>query len=196
MKWRPAVGAAAEPSALRVDRLVALRVGERLGDVRRQRRLARGLALQAQPPAPLAQVLDQLDRAQSLPGPQLLRRTREPLPLPLSVQRLNEENLGLAAGRPLQPQPRRDDASVVDDDELAAELLGQVSEPAMTSIPALPLVDQQPRLVAPLGRVLRDQLLGQRVLELGSPHAPSGNAAELLGREHQARGRTPTRQGP
>ncbi len=170
VKWSPAVGAAAEPSSLCVDGLVALRVGERLGDVRRERRLTRRLALQPQAPAALAQVLDQLDRPQPLPGPQLLRRPRKRFPLPGSVQRLEEENLGLAAGRPRQSQPRRHDTRVVDHDQLPAQLLRQLTEPAVADVAATAVVHQQPRLVATLGGVLRDQLLGQRVLELGSLH--------------------------
>ena len=52
----------------RIDRLVARGIGERLGDVRRQRRLAVRLAVQPQPPAALAEMLDQLDLARSV-GP-------------------------------------------------------------------------------------------------------------------------------
>ena len=47
----------------RVDGLVARGIGERLGDVRRQRRLAVRLAVEAEPPAACAEMLEQLDRA-------------------------------------------------------------------------------------------------------------------------------------
>src|SRR5439155_12463815 len=47
----------------RVHRLVALRIGERLDDVRRERRDTCGLALDAHAPAALAEMLEQLDRA-------------------------------------------------------------------------------------------------------------------------------------
>ena len=47
---------------VRVDGLVARRVGERLGDVGRQRRLALPARRQPQPPAALAELLEQLDR--------------------------------------------------------------------------------------------------------------------------------------
>ena len=50
------------PGLVRVHRLVALGIGERLGDVRRQRHLARRLAVQPHAPAALAEVLEQLDR--------------------------------------------------------------------------------------------------------------------------------------
>ena len=81
VKWSPAVGAAAEPGGRRVDRLVPLGVAERLGDVRRQRRLARRLAVEPQAPPALAEMLEQLDRPVPLPRPQPPRRPREPLPL-------------------------------------------------------------------------------------------------------------------
>ena len=59
VKCRPAVGAAAEPALARVDRLVALGVRERLGDVRRQRRRSPArLAVEPNPPAPLAEMLE------------------------------------------------------------------------------------------------------------------------------------------
>jgi hypothetical protein len=41
-----------------VHRLVALWIGQRLDDVRRERRLSRGLAVQPEPPAPLAEMLE------------------------------------------------------------------------------------------------------------------------------------------
>jgi hypothetical protein len=104
-------------------------------------------------------VLEELDRAEPLAGPQLLRRPGESLPLPRSVQLLEEQNLGATASRPLQSQPRRNDTRVVDDDELARQLLRELLEPVMPNAAALPLVDEEPRLVAALGRVLRDQLL-------------------------------------
>ena len=64
----------------RVDGLVALRVGERLGDVGRQRSLPRRFAVQAQPPPTLTEVLEQLDRAVARAGPQPARRAGERFP--------------------------------------------------------------------------------------------------------------------
>ena len=49
------------------DGLVALGVGERLHDVRRQRRLAGGRALEPDEPAALPPVLDELDLAEAHP---------------------------------------------------------------------------------------------------------------------------------
>ena len=66
MKWSPAVGAAAEPASLGVDGLVALGIGERLVDVRRQRHLAGRLPLEPDEPAAAAEGLHQLDRAEPL----------------------------------------------------------------------------------------------------------------------------------
>ena len=84
-----------------VDGLIALRVVERLGDVRRQRGLPGRLALEPQPPAPFAERLDQLDRAQPLPGFQLSRGTREPLPEPVRPQPLEQQYLRLSPARAL-----------------------------------------------------------------------------------------------
>ena len=120
MKCRPAVGAAAEPSPFGVHRLVALGIAQRLRDVRRQRRLALGRPVEPQAPAALSEVLQELDRSQTLAGLQPPRRTSEPLPLPGPVQRLEQEHLRFAPAGPLQTEPRRNDTRVVDDDELAA----------------------------------------------------------------------------
>ena len=137
-----------------------------------KRRLAGRVALEPQAPAALAEVLERARPARAaVPAGSRPRRPREPLPLAGSVQPLEEEHLGLAAAGPLQPQPRRHDTRVVDDDELAVE-----ARPAARGrlrcriVAARAVVDEQPRLVAPLGRVLRDQLRRQRVLELGALH--------------------------
>src|SRR6202011_1913613 len=78
----------------RVDRLVALWLYERLGDVRRQRRLPRRLAVEQQPPAPLAEVLDQLDGPVAAPRLQAPRRPREPLPQ-VALESFEEQHLAL-----------------------------------------------------------------------------------------------------
>ena len=150
----------------RVDGLVAGGIGERLRDVRRQRRLARGLALETEAPAPLAEVLDQLDRPVPAAGPQPPRRPRERLPRPV-VESLEQEQL---AARRLDRDPRRHDLRVVDDDELPVQLLGQLVEPAVPDVAGRAFVDEQPRRVTPLGGILRDQLRRQLVVELGDIH--------------------------
>ena len=102
---------------VRVDGLVARRIGERLGDVRRQRRLTVGLAVEPHAPAALAEVLDAARRRRT-GAPARSRRvgrasaSHSPPPSPLEQQHL--------APRPLDPDPRRHDPRVVDDGELAA----------------------------------------------------------------------------
>ena len=96
----------------RVDGLVALGVGERLRDVRRQRRLPGRLAAQPHAPAPLAEMLEQLDRpvarARRAAAASAARAPpRRPVPDLLQQQHL--------AARLLDRDPRRHDARVVDD---------------------------------------------------------------------------------
>ena len=113
---------------VRVDGLVAARVGERLGDVGRQRRRSRRVAVQPQAPAPLAERLEQLDRPQALARAQLPRGPRQRLPdsrsrVAVFLETLEQQHLRRAAAGSPQVEPRGDDAGVVDDDELAAQLL-------------------------------------------------------------------------
>ena len=103
----------------RVDRLVPDGVHERLGDVRRQGRLAGGLALEAQQPPALAAMLEELDRPEALARAQPPRRARQALPQSATADPLEQEHLGGAASLPHQRDPRRDDARVVDDREPA-----------------------------------------------------------------------------
>ena len=154
---------------LGVDGLVALGVGERLGDVGRQRRLARRLAGEPEPPAALAEVLEQLDRTVGPPRAEAPRRPREALP-EIVAEPLDEQHL--AAWR-LDPDPRGHDAGVVDDDERVARLLGKLGERAMPDRAGRTLVDEQARGVAPLRRVLGDQLRRQVVVELRGFHPTS-----------------------
>ena len=108
-------------------------------------------------------MLEQLDRPVRLPGAQPPRRPREPLPL-VALEPLEQEHL---AARPLDPDPRRHDPRVVHDRERPRrQLVRQVAEDAVAHLPAGPRVDEQPRLVPPLRRLLRDQLRRQVVVEL------------------------------
>ena len=147
----------------RVHGLVALGVGERLHDVGRQRRLPGRLSVQAEAPAALAQVLEELDVAVAPARPEPPRRPSEPLPH-VAVQLLDEEHL---AARALEPDSRGHDARVVHDDERVPDLVREVREPPVADRPGRALVDEQPRLVASLRRVLRDQLRRQVVVEHG-----------------------------
>ena len=65
---------------------------------------------------------------------------------------------------------------VVDDGELARELLRQLREPAMPDGAGRTVVDEEPGGVASLGRMLGDQLRGQVVVELGGVH-PTASVA-------------------
>ena len=105
-----------------VDRLVALGRVERLRDVRGQRRLARRLAVEPQPPASLAEVLEQLDRPIAATGAQPSCRPGEPFP-DVAFEPLQQQHL---AARCLDRDPRRDDARVVDDDEFSRQLVRQI----------------------------------------------------------------------
>ena len=70
----------------RVHRLVALRIGERVRDVGRQRRFACRLAVQTEAPAAFAEVLEQLDRPVPPAAPQPPSRAREPFPETIRIQ--------------------------------------------------------------------------------------------------------------
>ena len=107
-------------------------------------------------------MLDELDRPVAPPGAQSSRRLRQALPEPLAKP-LEEEHL--APGL-LDRDPRRNDTRVVDDHELAGQLVRQLGEPPVPNGPSRPLVDEQPRRVAPLDRMLRDELRGQLVVQL------------------------------
>ena len=89
-----------------------------------------GSPCEAQAPASLAEMLEQLDVAVAPAGAQPPRRPRERLPETVA-ERLEQQHL---AARALERQPRGQDARVVDDDELAAELLRQVGEDAMAHL--------------------------------------------------------------
>ena len=58
--------------------------------------------------------------------------------------------------------PRRHDARVVDDEKLALDLVRQVRKAAVADVAARAVVDEQPRPVAALRRLLRDQFGRQR----------------------------------
>ena len=137
-----------------VDGLVTAGIGERLGDVGRQRRLAARLALEPHAPATFAEVLDELDGAVADARTQPPRRPGEGEPLAATLV-LEQEHL---ASWTFDPDPRRHDPGVVDDGQLARELLRQVGEHAMSDLAGAAVVHEQSRGVAPLRRVLGDQL--------------------------------------
>ena len=166
-----------------VDRLVARGVGEGLGDVRRQRGLPVRLAVEPHAPATLAQVLQQLERAVTVAGPEAARRPGERVPdaVPLVLE---EQHLAL---RPLEPDPRRNDAGVVHDHELAGQLVRELGERSVPHQPRGTLVDEEPRGVAARRRVLRDQLRRQLVVELVRVH-PTASVLSPHGRRRTRAG--------
>ena len=92
-------------------------------------------------------MLEQLDRRRTA-GPARSRRVgRASASHTPSSDLLHQQHL---AARLLDRDPRRQDARVVDDDERVAGLLDEIAEQPVPDGAARPVVDQQPRLVAPL----------------------------------------------
>src|SRR5207302_338001 len=95
-------------------------------------------------------------------------RTREALP-DVVVQPLQQEHLAARRG---DRDPRRHDAGVVDDDELATpQLVRQLGEAAVSHRAGRAVVDEQPRVAAPRRRMLRDERGRKLVVQLGDVHA-------------------------
>ena len=70
-------------------------------------------------------------------------RARERLPDP-GTERFDEQDLRVAAGRPLRVQAGRHDLRVVDDDELSVELVRQVGDGAVADRAGGALEDEEP----------------------------------------------------
>ena len=124
------------------------------------------LAVESQPPAALAEVLEQLHRAVAPPRAQPARRPGEPLPDAV-LAALEQQHLSL---RLRDRDARGHHARVVDDDELVAQLLRELAEAPVPDLPVRPVEHEQPGLVAPLERPLRDQLGRQLVVQLRGLH--------------------------
>jgi len=125
---------------VRVHRLVPRRIGQRLGDVRRQRRLPVRLPVQPEPPAAFAQMLEELDRAVPPPGPQAPRRPGEPFPDAVA-HRLEKQDLPL---RPHERNPCGHHPGVVDDDECTVDLFGEIAERPVSNPAVRAAVHEQP----------------------------------------------------
>ena len=94
------------------------------------------------------------------PGRSLRDGRASPSQVPFSPSRSSSSTSASPAARALEPQPRRQHARVVHDDERPLGELGrQLVEAAVPRLAARAVVDEEPRGIPPLGRVLRDQLL-------------------------------------
>ena len=160
-------GRGRRPGLARVHRLVAAGILERLSDVRRQRRLAGGLAVQSQPPAPFAEMLEQLHRAVAATRLEAARRPREAFPEPILVETLEEQHLAL---RRFDRNARRHDTRVVDHHERVADHVRQLCEPPLVHPLGQAFIEQQSRLVAARHGMLGNQRRGEVVLELPRFH--------------------------
>ena len=94
-----------------VDGLVAAGIRERLADVRRQRRLAGGLALDQDAPAAVGDRLTSSTTCSGAPAPSLSparnRREGRASASQSAVDTFQQQHLDRAAGRAPQPQARR-----------------------------------------------------------------------------------------
>ena len=164
VKWRPGGRRRRRAGIARVDGLVALGVGGRLVDVRRQRQLAVRLALEPHDPPPLPERLDELDGrrgagvASSLARAEAARRSRERLPEVRPSRRSSEEHLDLASRRATDVEPRRDDPRVVDHRQVGRRARRAGRQTSGVARAAPPVEHEQPGRVAPLGRPLGDEL--------------------------------------
>ncbi len=129
-------------------------------------------------PASLAQGLDGLDCELPRLGrhadtrPHAARGAHERLPQAV-VALLEQQHLASAAARPPNRDARAQHAAAVGDHEVVRiEQVDQLGEAAVLDRAVAP-VHEQARTVPALGGPLRDQLLGQRVVELVDTHPGS-----------------------
>ncbi len=153
-----------------VHRLVTLRLGERLVDVRGKRHLAARLTLHLDEPATAASRLAQPHGAEALTDPDAPRRPHERLPHAVVSDALEEQHLDRAPGLAAHRESRGHDARVVHDDLLAVEQRRKLGEGAMLDRSAFAPVDEQTRCVPWLDRRLRDELGRKLVIEERSVH--------------------------
>src|SRR5262245_54076804 len=68
-------------------------------------------------------------------------------------------------------QTRTDHARIVQNQEIvAAQIIHYVREGAMGDLSAWSVQDEQARLITAMGGVLRDEFIGQRIIEIGGAH--------------------------
>ena len=105
-------------------------------------------------------------------GPHAARGAHERLPESVRAL-LEQQHLPAPAARAAHGDARAQHAARVGHDEIAGiEQIDEVGEAAVLDRPVA-AVHEQARGVPALGGPLRDQLLGQRVVELVGPHASS-----------------------
>ena len=187
------------PEGAGVRRLVALGVLQRRRDVRRQRRHA-GVVEQlehrrrAQALDHPAAVAERLDAAQRPLRPQGLALEHLLAPRPAAQERLpalarrrragqraEEQHLDAPAGRAVEEAARREDARVVAHQHVAlAQQRRQVGEDVVLERAGGAAHHEQARRVARLRRRLRDQLVGQLVVEVGQGEAGGRVAHAVL----------------
>ena len=186
------------PRLVRIDRLVALGIRERLVNVRRQRCLAGRLAARAgrcQRPAPIrstssADCVGSASETRSSPATSLLDGRASASQSAPSVRSISSTSTR-STGRAPQPQPCGDHPGVVDDDELAARARPGARRRRMTDLPVVTTEDEQPRSFAAFDRMLSDQLRRELVVELETRTISSDGQSSLAG---HGRRRTGTRQ--
>ena len=90
----------------------------------------------------------------------------------LGVQAPEQQALDLPAARiAMAEQARRDDARIVDDEQIARREEGwQIADDVVSPRASMPVHHEQPRRAARGGRLLRDQVLGQFEIELTQVH--------------------------
>jgi hypothetical protein len=84
----------------------------------------------------------------------------------LLIGRPEEQALNLSAGRPVGMQPGGYDRGIVPEQAVAGlEVIRQVAKIPVFHAAGLPVDDQQAGRIAPIGRLLGDQVLGQGIVE-------------------------------
>ena len=110
--------------------------------------------MEAQPPASFSEVLEKLHVPVTPAGAQTASGTRQSFPEAVVRKGLEQQHL---SARPLDQNPRRDDARVVDHRKRVSDDVRKVCERPVIYAFGHAIVDQQARLVAERQRSLRDE---------------------------------------
>ena len=184
-------GSGGRPRVAGIHGLVALRVGERRSDVRRERHLSHAVEghsygawprlsgarpLDVWPHQQAAVVQAPLDGDRELAGGHRLAVAQPPgrpcERLPAAVRLgLEQQHLHRSAAAAPRPDPHRQHAGVVQHHQVVlAQLVQQVAEVPVPDRARGPVVHQEPRAVAGLGGRLRDQRRWKVVVEVVGAH--------------------------